>query len=134
MLKRMGILVNPTGGTIRNDTQGAGYWQAPRGQRLHRGVDFDGEPGQIVVAPCGGEILRVVYPYADDMRFEGVRIRNERLILRLYYVRVSPVLVSKEITAGQPIGELQDIRLRYGKDMKPHAHLEVEAIDPLLLL
>ena len=130
----MGIIINPTGGVIRNDPAGHGYWLAPRGKRFHKGVDFLGEPGQTVVSPCGGEIIKVVYPYADDLSLEGVQIRNERLILRLYYVRVSPVLISKEITAGQPIGEMQDITKRYGGKMKPHLHLEIEAIDPMLLL
>ena len=129
------ILFNPTGGTIRNDTAGSGYWLAQRGSRLHQGIDFTlpGGPGQLVLSPITGVLKRIAYPYSDDQEIRGCEIRGD-VWIKMFYFRPYDSLVGQRIAMGQPIGTAQDVTERYpGQGMTPHIHLEVITINPAIL-
>ena len=43
---------------IRLDIAGAGYFKAPRGDRVHRGVDYSVQKGAKIYAPVDGEVVK----------------------------------------------------------------------------
>jgi len=122
-------LINPTGKGIRSDSAGDGHWQARRGSRLHKGIDLLCTPGQDIVAPIKGFIIRVAFPYADDISWKGIVIAGDWCRIKMYYLEPF-VGIGKEVYCGESIGKAQNISLRYGGDMRPHIHLEFEEIIP----
>ena len=127
-------LISPTGGGVRNDSGGSGYFLAKRGTRLHQGVDYelpDGV-GQLVVAPITGRIERIAYPYSDTQDFTGCVLRGDDIWIKMFYFRPYDALIGQRVTMAQPIGIAQDISKRY-KDVTPHVHLEIIKINPEIL-
>jgi len=118
---------------IRNDTMGSGYFGAPRGGRLHNGIDIIVDPGQPVKSPIAGEINRVFKPYAKgDMM--GIEIVNGLFIAQLMYVAIAGEnMVGKMVKAGSIVAFAQNIRDIHGPDMLPHVHLQVY-VNPASLL
>lgn len=128
--------INITGGGIRSDIGGEGHWYASRGSKKHHeGIDLllPYGPGQRCVAPHGGFIWRISYPYSDDYTFRGLVLRGEQCFSKIFYVDTPTDWVGRKVRAGQYIGVAQDISKRY-KDVEPHVHWEIMAIDPSLLL
>ena len=117
--------VNPTGGPIRSDGRGDGKYKAPRGKKLHAGMDFQGNPGDPVRAPFDGTLEIVP---------DGVRItqpgseQGPRYCARMLHFDPS-VSDRIQVKAGQVIGTLQDLSKLMHKDMKSHVHLEAYEID-----
>jgi hypothetical protein len=129
------LFVNPTGGKVRIDAQGDGHFGAPRGARLHDGLDFAGEPGQDVLMPVDGWIVRVSFPYATDLRWKGAVIANNWITIKMWYFTMQPDLQwgpEGLIPAGDPIGSLQDLGQKY-PGMTPHVHMRITKIDPAIL-
>ena len=128
------MLINPTGRTVRNDKAGAGFYNAPRGNRLHKGVDFVADPGQFVLSPISGKVVRGARPYADSAEWLGVLIEGNQIGIMMFYLKPFDELKGMYVSAGQVIGIAQDISRRYGEDCTPHIHLQVEWVDPLLIM
>ena len=140
-------MISPTGGGIRNDDGGSGLWLAKRGLKLHQGVDYElpNGPGQLVVSPITGILVRIAYPYSDTQEYSGCEIRGADIWIKMFYLRPYDSLIGQEILMGQPIGIAQDIGKRY-KNVIPHIHLEASVmgihnsklvrvrINPLLLM
>jgi murein DD-endopeptidase MepM/ murein hydrolase activator NlpD len=132
-------MISPTGkNLIRNDEMGDGHFGSKRGDRTHKGIDLLCIPGQTIVSPIHGHVVRVAQPY-EDASFLGLVIRNPNISIKLFYF-IPLGIVGKWVKAGEPIGTAQNIGLRY-KDvntgevkMKPHIHMEIERIDPEPLL
>lgn len=128
-------MINPTGGAIRNDSEGHGHYGARRGSRLHLGTDYELKwPNQPVVAPISGVISRRVYAYVNDPQWQGLEIIGRRATVKLLYVLVDNDLIGKEVQAGDVIGTAQDISQRYNPAMAPHVHLEITSLDPECLV
>ena len=121
-------MINPTGGPVRRDPQGAGHYGASRGHRLHKGTDYVCTPGQDVVAPIDGLIKRKVWAYADDFQWVGLEIAGRRASVKLLYVEMS-VEIGDWVTAGAVVGKAQDISERYNPEMVPHVHIEITNLD-----
>jgi len=96
----MGLIISPTGKGVRNDAGGYGFFQASRGDRLHNGTDFDGAPGQTVVAPVQGIITRYSYPYADSQIYSGVFIEGQQIGIKLWYFDPNPNLIGHGVRAS----------------------------------
>ena len=127
-------MINPTGGEIREDSAGSGRFGAPRGIRWHDGQDQVVEPGEGVLAPISGTFTRIVYPYADDLKWLGLEILNEHVMCTVLYVEPIRELVGLQVRQGQTIGYAQDITKEYpGQGMKPHVHWRI-SMDPNLFL
>ena len=119
---------------ICNDRRGTGHFGALRGNRKHASTDFECIPGQAVKCPIdGGILIREHRPYKNDSGYSGLVIESERLTIRIFYCKVFPGLVGKPGKRGQTIAIVQDISGKYGQDMTPHIHLEIERIAPMLL-
>ena len=72
-------MLNPTGGVVRIDSEGSGFFAAPRGFRRHKGVDIDlpEGPGMEVRAPVPGRVVRMFLCYAGDERFQAIDMPAE---------------------------------------------------------
>jgi len=121
----------PVGGGVRNDVCGSGYFGAPRTGRHHKGVDLEVNPGELVVAPADGTVLRLGKCYTNKPHFDLVEIECGPAVHRILYVEPS-VKAGDELEAGDPIGVAQDVRDRHGANMVPHVHWEVMLTDVLL--
>lgn len=126
-------MISPTGKGIRNDSLGSGHYGAMRGGSRHKGFDFLCDPGQTVVAPIGGTILRVARPYGNS-EYSGVLLAGKTLALKLFYLLPDESLIGKEVQAGDVIGIAQNISQMYGRSMRAHIHLQVVSADPQLFL
>jgi hypothetical protein len=134
----MKLLISPTNKGIRGvDDFGSGNYLARRGKEIHGAVDFICTPGQDILSPIEGSIIRVANPYAGDPNYSGLLIENSFLSLKLFYLNPNRNLIGKKIKQGEKIGIAQDISKKYNvgnKKMTPHIHLEINKIDPMVLL
>lgn len=124
-------MISSTGKGIRNDGAGQGHYGAGRGRKVHQGMDDICEPGQDVVAPISGKIVRKAYPYSDKS-YGGLMIQGPRMAVKLFYFKPASGIVGKQVRQGDVIGTAMDITLRYpdDEDMTPHIHREICSIDP----
>ena len=129
-------MISPTGQGVRSDRMGDGHFGASRdgGKRSHNGTDFICTPGQQVAAPIDGVIVRAARPYADDANYSGVVIENGQMSIKMFYLEPDLDLMGSLVNQGDPIGRAQDIAAKYGGGMTPHVHLQVDRVDPELLL
>lgn len=134
------ILLNPTGGTIRNDNKGAGFFRAQRRRKdssiyLHRGVDFllPLGPGQDIVSPISYNKARRVQVYRDTSEYTGWEMQNDEICIKLFYMIPNYILIDQFARQGEVIGTAQDISVRY-PGMLPHVHMEIVWCSPLLLM
>lgn len=126
-------MINPTGKKTRSDSEGSGDYQANRGSRKHSGRDYEVDPGGPVYSPIAGTIVRIAYPYRDDLRWKGVIIQGKSIAVRMYYLELD-AREGSHVRKGEQIGVAQDLRARYGNKMTPHIHLEIESMDPDVLI
>ena len=120
-------MISPTGKGIRqSDKWGSGAFGASRdgGKRTHRGADFICGPGQAVLAPCTGFIIREARPYSDRP-YSGVLIISGVLAVKLFYFQPFESLIGTGVEQGQAIGRAQDISSPKYPGMAPHIHMEI---------
>ena len=92
----------------------------------HQGQDFLAVPGQEVFAPISG-VVRIARPYKDDSRFSGVEIYGTGGASKVKVFYISPAVAAGEtVEAGQPIGTVQDLSVKYGAAFLPQNHVHVE--------
>lgn len=129
-LKRKGKdMISPTGRECRgSDKWGSGHYLAPRGGKLHQGRDYKCVPGQKVVSPIHGQIVRIAKPYPKGI-WSGVLIQGPRIAVKLFYLKPDSSLVGLMVGQGQVIGTAQDIAEKY-PGMISHIHLEICSADP----
>jgi len=126
--------VNPTGGSIRMDNAGDGHHGAPRGSRLHDGVDFGyaaWKPDHPVVAPVTGRYVRPSLPYTNDPEWQGMFIVAPNIEIKMWYC-VPIVKMGAVVEAGKIIATGQNIGEKYSGAL-PHVHLRITKCDPELI-
>lgn len=127
-------MISPTGKGIRQpDDFGYGHYGAHRGDKIHRGKDYACVPGQSIVMPFTGDIVRLSYPYKDDLRYCGVLLRHPYYEVYVWYIDPMRQLVGHRVGQGEKIGTAQDIAEKYNTDekhMNPHVHLQIKSVDP----
>lgn len=122
------MILNPTGREIRSDSAGDGHYHAPRGSRLHEGLDFVCLPCDDVLMPITGKITRMCYPYSDKS-YGGVYIKSDWCDIKMFYFEPDLDLIGKIVRQGDIIGKAQDITIRYpDQGMMPHIHLAITSI------
>lgn len=128
--KPQALIVSPTGGPVREtDKHGMGHFGAPRGEDKHKGADYVGEPGQKIVSPINGKVVRVARPYADDSRYSGLLISGKHLYIKIFYIEPDLDVIGAGVFKGKTvIGTMQDIGKRYD-GIPPHVHLQA-MVDP----
>ena len=124
------LFCSPTGSnTLRGvDSFGQGRFAAPRGARLHSGVDFNVEAGDNVYSPIFGKIVRVAIPYKSDERFRGLVIegigRYVGYSVKLFYLDPLKEIVGRTVKQGELIGTAQDLTIKY-PGITNHIHFEI---------
>lgn len=114
---------------MRNDAAGSGHFGAPRGNRIHQGLDLLVEPGQEVLSPVTGRFIRQGWPYANDRRFHLVVLNGEGYEVKLLYVKpIEGLVPGTPVHRGQVVGMAEDVASKYGGSMLPHVHVEVRRI------
>ena len=114
-----------------SDDFGQGHYLAPRGKRLHKGIDFVCDPDTMIESHIDGIVTKIGYPYSTDLAFRYVEISDKVFWHRFLYVNPA-VKVGDKITVGQVIGSAQNISKKYStneKRMMNHVHYEVHKID-----
>jgi len=107
------------------DTFGSGHYHAPRGNRLHNGIDFIVIPKASVLSLACGKVTKIGYPYGDDLSFRYVQVTDKDGVdCRYFYVSPS-VVVGDTVRRGVKVGIAQDLSTRY-KGITPHIHFEVK--------
>lgn len=125
------------------DDWGAGHFGASRGGRPHNGVDIATVPGEPIYCYNRGEVTRLGYAYADDLKYRIVDITDGDYRWRYFYVEPT-VKVGDRVEAFDQIGFDQNIAARYAardpnRKMVNHMHLEIigpdgRHIDPVPLV
>jgi murein DD-endopeptidase MepM/ murein hydrolase activator NlpD len=117
-----GTLVVPL--EIRNDSQGSGVFNASRGARAHKGVDYLVEKGQNVFSPVDGKVTRIAYPYASDLKWKGLVIVSGSTEIRIFYITPLDGIIGEQVKKGDRIATAQAINEKYTPSMKNHIHVE----------
>lgn len=120
----------PTVMPVRNDSKGAGHYRAPRGSRLHKGIDYETVKGSSILSPVAGKITKHGYCYGDDLKWRYVEVTadDSGQRHRLFYVEpLSPSAqpVGDSVEAGYVIGTAQAISEKWGDEMTDHIHHEI---------
>ena len=126
---------------IRTDAGGSGEFGAPRtkfknGKLIkyrHEGIDFKCEVGEAIPSPCAGKVVRIAYPYADDLKYQGLLLDARRCQMMMFYLMPFRDIIGSIVRMGDLLGTAQDISKKYEK-VTPHIHLQVSHCDPMILL
>lgn len=132
-----GCIKPPTVEVRGTDAFGSGQYKAPRGHRLHRGVDFISGSGEPFLAPVSGKLLRIgtVYTKSDFTLLEiGL---EDGSTLKAFYVEPT-IRVGQHFMQDEAIGFVQDLNRRY-PGITPHTHMELQKpdgqqVNPILFL
>jgi len=106
------------------DKWGSGAFGAPRGDRTHRGEDYEASRGARVEAVRGGEVTKLGYAYPDDLSYRYVEITDLDGCAARYMYVLPLVELHTRVEQGQPLGTVQSIARRY-PGILPHFHFEV---------
>ena len=130
-------MISPTGKGVRGiDSHGSGSWGMPRGKHIHFGADYICTPGQEIIAPEDGKIIRIAFPYPTmykDIMYAGVLIRTTWCEFKMFYFEPFKGVLFKDVKQGQVIGTAQNISMKY-EGITPHVHLEITSINPELFI
>ena len=117
------------------DCHGYGHFGAPRGGRMHNGIDVLAYPNQEVVALSDGLVTKIGYAYSDDLSYRYVQVEVGPYNQRYFYVDPNGFVgVGDKVKCGDVLGVVQDLCCRYG-GIESHIHFEVKdskggVIDP----
>lgn len=106
------------------DRHGSGAWQARRGKRRHRGIDYAAPPGAQCLAVEAGTVTKLGYAYRDDLSYRYVEV-TDALGYRARYFFVHPIVrVGAHVMPDDPLGTVQSLDRRY-PGITEHVHFEV---------
>ncbi len=108
-----------------SDKWGSGAFDAPRGNRRHRGLDILTHHGQTLYSPVSGTITRYADPYEDDPRYSGCLIQGSGpwsgYDIKVFYLEQVTLGIVDQDTH---FAIAQDIERKYPGILN-HVHLEV---------
>lgn len=108
------------------DRHGAGHFGAPRGDRVHNGVDLACSKGAKVCSPASGMVTKLGYPYAapEKRHFRYVQVTDSAgFDHRIFYISPT-VKVGDSVQIGEQIGIAQGLTELY-PGIIDHVHYEV---------
>ena len=115
------------------DSQGSGAFGAPRGERIHLGVDLVATPGEIVFAPISGFVVadKPAYNNGSKPHLRKITINGQGAYSTykadLLYAKVDKSLFKGQtVQAGEPVGIMQDMASSYNPGMTNHLHFSLK--------
>jgi len=129
-------MISPTGVLEMRgqDRWGHGGYGRPRGNRVHKGIDFIVKPefSLYILFPFEeGKIIRCANPYVGDKRYGGCLFEatedGHDYLCKMFYFALDLDFIQTYVGKGTNIGVAQDLTLRY-PDIIPHVHLEVQNV------
>ncbi|HEX9972285.1 MAG TPA: hypothetical protein VGD14_09460 [bacterium] len=119
-------MISPTGKGIRNDEEGSGEYGASRGNRIHNGIDYLCDDGQIIIAPFALTIERESFPKLGSP-LSGILWRHDKTKGKMFYFKPHKHLIGQNIRAGDAMGIAQSVSKDYGLSrMKDHIHFQID--------
>lgn len=111
------------------DDWGDGSYGASRGNRTHKGIDYEATVDAEILSPVMGIVSKLGYPYADNFSYRYIEI-TDAYDLRHRFFYVNPLVELNDfIKVDSVIGKAQDIAGRYNSQgkgyMKNHIHYEI---------
>ncbi|MEJ1355734.1 MAG: M23 family metallopeptidase [Candidatus Sedimenticola sp. (ex Thyasira tokunagai)] len=110
------------------DKHGSGAFGAPRGSRLHNGVDIACYAGSAVFSVADGEVTKIGYPYSPSNKKKGhlryVQVTDTASNDARYFYVQPCVKVGDQVSDGQVIGITQGL-LKIYPGIIDHFHFEV---------
>jgi murein DD-endopeptidase MepM/ murein hydrolase activator NlpD len=123
-IMRFASIVHGSMHSRTSDPYGSGQFAAPRDHhsRQHKGLDIAADPGEAVLSPIEGDLVREAIPYPP---FTGLLIQgvgaHAGYSVKLFYVEGRGC---GRVAAGGVIGHVQDLRYVY-PGITNHIHMEV---------
>ncbi|XP_070707826.1 leukocyte cell-derived chemotaxin-2-like [Pempheris klunzingeri] len=108
-----------------SDSWGAGHYGAPRGSRVHKGLDIVCSDGSTVYAPFDVTLHGKVIVYTDPNKAainSGINLRGEGLCVKLFYVQ--PDRTSGSVRKGERIGTMLPMQSVY-PGITSHVHVQM---------
>jgi len=110
------------------DEHGSGAYKAPRGTRLHNGIDICCEVGDAVTALSDGRVTKIGYPYNPSDEKKGhlryVQVTDDNgFDVRYFYIKPG-VPKGYRINTGDVLGMAQGLASIY-PGITEHYHFEV---------
>lgn len=106
---------------------GNGWYGANRsGGRKHRGLDIVAIPGEAILSPIKGKVVRSGTVYTFTKKFKLLVISNDTYEVKLMYLDPHPFNPGDMVMEGQEIGKNQDVSRYWGGGMINHIHMEVK--------
>ncbi|XP_028905808.1 leukocyte cell-derived chemotaxin-2 [Ornithorhynchus anatinus] len=105
-----------------NDKYGSGSYGAPRGKRVHKGVDVLCSDGSTVLAPFSGVIQSQAKPYGNGNAIDdGIRMTGGGNCVLMFYIK--PKKYKGNIKKGEILGQLLPMQRVYPKILS-HVHIQ----------
>lgn len=113
------------------DSQGAGYYGAPRGHRTHNGVDICCESLEEVKSLTLGKVTKIGFPYDPKHPVKGhlryVEVEMDGNKFRYFYI-YPWVKKGDKVSPSTVLGTSQDLTKIY-KGITQHYHLECKDVN-----
>jgi murein DD-endopeptidase MepM/ murein hydrolase activator NlpD len=113
-------------GKVRGcDSQGCGYFEAPRGNHKHHGVDVECRNYEGIVSSASGVVTKIGFPYGDEDRkhFRYVEVTKDEYRFRYFYINPM-VEVGQSVSVDTLLGNSQDLTKIY-PGITQHCHFEI---------
>lgn len=113
-----------------HDLHGSGHFGAPRGNRTHKGQDYQIQPGQPFLAPFDCILVRFGFVYAHDLKYRLLEVHSidedfPGYKAKLMYLEpAQDDYLNRQFVKFEPIGITQNIAEKY-PGITPHVHLEL---------
>lgn len=105
------------------DVHGSGEFNAPRGSRRHKGVDFAAYPGSFIHPAFGGTVTKIGWAYSgEDYRYVEV---EDGWGFKARYFYVSPMVIKGQtVGTDDVLGMVQKLGTKF-EGITEHVHFEV---------
>lgn len=110
-----------------SDKWGSGDFNAPRGKRKHRGIDFAAYPGTLVHPEFGGIVTKIGLAYSGE-HYTYVEVEDGwKFKARYFYIK--PAVIKGQVVGREDVlGSVQKLDTKF-EGITEHVHFEVRDPD-----
>lgn len=109
------------------DKHGSGYYGAPRGSRVHNGIDYACPPESEIHPTCPGKVSKHGWAYSDPKKsdYRYVQVTDVQGYNHRYFYIDAAVDLGVYVTEETVIGTAQDLTKIY-PGITNHVHYEIK--------